>query len=706
MIDQAHPYHRILLLNFFKEGPVSVKRFLFEGSTYEITEHQVGWDFETASALIKRYDGLVDGFALGGIQKRITAGKTSFLHPGFQKLMRSAASSPLYVSDRLRHFFSEWTLQRLLKQQDHFFKGRKVLFHSAAITPMTKQVIQNGGQFACADALTLTGIPRLIRSIDELEYSLRAVRFGMKIGKRFGLKKPAYVFRKKEAVLHDWIRESDVFFTFGTLLDQMESMHSLENKTVLVDYLSPGTAEKISKVKNVKVIEFIPSELRVDLLSTQPLAVIAAVMDIERRKTADSLSEDEYLLRWIQKRQIEPAKMDGLPGPKRKCAFVIHPLSQADIWRAPHLRWAKDAPAGVKKAIEKALEQVPAFKVGTIYGVRSEATGQEVDCDLYAVMATPKQLLAMNEERVYRKLIGAAEQAASNGATLIGLGAYTKIVGDAGVSVSAGSPIPVTNGNSYSAATSIWAGELLLEKLALPSTGKAMVIGATGSIGRVSAMILAKKFKELVLVSTSPDKLLEVKREVEEHVPGVRVKITTSADSELENTEFILTATSNQSGKLFDIKKVMSGAVISDCSRPFDIAEEDARLRPDVIVVRSGEVKLPGPVRMTFNLALADDAVFACLAETVILAMDGRMENYSLSKRLSHAKVQEILELGHKHGAKLAEIQGPLGPITDEQIEACRSQARLSRISPEMPGLRLNLSANLEKDSQSEPVSL
>ena len=39
---------------------------------------------------------------------------------------------------------------------------------------------------------------------------------------------------------------------------------------------------------------------------------------------------------------------------------------------------------------------------------------------------------------------------------------------------------------------------------------------------------------------------------------------------------------------------VKPGCVICDVSRPFDIQEEDALKRPDVMVIASGEVQLPG----------------------------------------------------------------------------------------------------------------
>ena len=41
----------------------------------------------------------------------------------------------------------------------------------------------------------------------------------------------------------------------------------------------------------------------------------------------------------------------------------------------------------------------------------------------------------MNEECVYNKLISICEKSERHGAQMIGLGAYTKVVGDAGITV-------------------------------------------------------------------------------------------------------------------------------------------------------------------------------------------------------------------------------------------------------------------------------
>jgi predicted amino acid dehydrogenase len=293
--------------------------------------------------------------------------------------------------------------------------------------------------------------------------------------------------------------------------------------------------------------------------------------------------------------------------------------------------------------------------------------------------------MAMPEDYLYDRLIQYTKAAQKRGAAIAGLGAYTKVAGDAGVTVAKHSPIPVTNGNSYSASTTLWAAHVMMDKIGINSLdprnrgdrrkAKAMVIGATGSIGRVSSLLVSLVVDELVLVAQRPDKLLELREEIQKMNPRIKVLVTTQANTELASTDLIVTSTSNTKGSVLDVSKVKPGAVICDCSRPLDITAAEAASRPDVMVIQSGEVELPGNVQISCDIGLPKPTVYACLAETILLAMDGRFENFSLSKTLSMRKVKEIYQIGVKHGAELSAIQGHEGVVTDDQILRCRELA-------------------------------
>jgi len=204
-----------------------------------------------------------------------------------------------------------------------------------------------------------------------------------------------------------------------------------------------------------------------------------------------------------------------------------------------------------------------------------------------------------------------------------------------------------------------------------------MVVGATGSIGRVSAQLLSLVADEIVIVAPRADKLLELRDELVALSPRTEILVRTDPNEELSDTDLIVTATSSQKGQILDIMRVKPGAVICDCSRPLDISADEARKRPDVLVIESGEIDLPGPVRMSVDIGLPKPSVYACLAETVLLTMEGRYENFSLSRQLQFERVKEIYQLGLKHGARLATIRTYEGNLTEDQISRCRTLAML-----------------------------
>ncbi|MCU0924083.1 MAG: hypothetical protein MUF16_27825 [Burkholderiaceae bacterium] len=113
-------------------------------------------------------------------------------------------------------------------------------------------------------------------------------------------------------------------------------------------------------------------------------------------------------------------------------------------------------------------------------------------------------------------------------------------------------------------------------------------------------------------------------------------------------------------------------------ARPLDLPPEEVAKRPDVLVVESGEIQLPGEVKMK-NIGLPPGVVYACLAETIVLALEGRFENFTVGRAIEWQKVREIYGMGLKHGMKLAAISGVNGVFSDEDIARVRELALKAR---------------------------
>ena len=414
-------------------------------------------------------------------------------------------------------------------------------------------------------------------------------------------------------------------------------------------------------------------------------ATLEALMLVAGEAEESRLSDDD-LLEMIQSAGLQPRILYP-SGFKRKSrfAFVIHPLSQEYFRNVKAL----DAVAGVTPGIfmdgvEKLMAHAPPFVYSHVTGITSP-TGAEVEGWLITVGGTPKELMAHDPEFTYSRLLAAADMAQKMGAQIMGLGAFTKVVGDAGVTVAKRAPLPITTGNSYSASGALWAAHEAVARLGIADVdskghikGKAMVVGATGAIGSVCARLLAMAADEVWLISIEPAKLLALKEDIERENPRATIHVSADADEHIADMDVIVTATSGAGKKVLDIMKVKPGAVITDVARPLDLSASDVAKRPDVLVIESGEIELPGDPQMK-GIGLPKGVAYACLAETIVLALEGRYETFTVGRNIEWEKVKEIYRLGLKHGMKLAAISGVNGVYTDEDLATIRELALAKR---------------------------
>jgi len=114
------------------------------------------------------------------------------------------------------------------------------------------------------------------------------------------------------------------------------------------------------------------------------------------------------------------------------------------------------------------------------------------------------------ERFTYDKLNQAARIAERKGARIMGLGAFTSVVGDAGITVAHEADIAITSGNSLTVAATLEAAKQAVIKMGATdlTQGKVMIIGATGSIGAVCSRLLAQAIYNVVLIDRAgaPDR--------------------------------------------------------------------------------------------------------------------------------------------------------------------------------------------------------
>ena len=348
-------------------------------------------------------------------------------------------------------------------------------------------------------------------------------------------------------------------------------------------------------------------------------------------------------------------------------AFVIHPLHARDVSRKYPI--AKYLPESV---IEAFLLRKHPILVSNIDGIRSK-TGVETEGWFVGLPLTPHQVLkTVAIEKVYERIVQCTEVAAEAGAQLIGLGAFSAVVGDGGLTVAKRSPIGVTTGNSYTVATAIQ-GTLkachLLE-VDLPNSTLA-VVGATGSIGKTCARILGREFGSILLVGRDLERTQEVAKEIPNATASNSVKSILAADA-------VITVTSSETAVVLP-EHLKAGAIVCDVARPRDVSIRVAKQRPDVLVIEGGVVKVPGDVKFRFDFDFPAQTAYACMSETMILALEGdpSLYNFTLGKDVSVEQVDTITALAEKHGFELAGFRSFEKAVGEEAIVRAR-KARIT----------------------------
>lgn len=651
----------------------------FNGERVRLTQYAVGFDFELTESLIKKYDGICDVICISGVPPRIKTKNGILEHPGSQKLKSLTKVTPLVDGQLLKDIYIPWAFRQYYLRNKNPLKNKKVGMYTGTLQKVLVEVIEElEGNLCLADPYFFLRLPYNLHSNKALEKFLKML---FPVMGRMKFKQSSLAaFKLEDQKIFKCLKEffkSEVFVgNEGTI--QIIDMEHLKGKTIVLDFMGTLMKEKLSKAGVKDCITCMPKVVKGRYVN---FSVLQALMQAFQE---DSLSAEDILW-WVDEldlkvehhKFIEEKSNDDVS----KFAFIIHPLGKDYIFKHPLLKSLRPAKKHLGPILEKALTYTPGFYYGNIKGIKSESNGKSVEGLIYTVSDTPKMLLEQNPEKIYKKLVDLCKEAQRQHAGIIGLGAFTKIVGDAGISVEQRSPIPVTTGNSLSACSTLWAAKFAVGKLDLVEKvdkvwqGKVMVIGATGAIGSVSAKVLASRWKELVLVAPRAYKLLELKEEIQAIAPECKITVSTNPDKEIDECDLVITTTSARGKRILDISLVKPGCVICDVSRPFDISEDDASTRPDVMVIASGEVQLPGVVKSNVDLGLEGNIVYACLAETALLAMDGKLESFTLGRNISYEKVLEIDRMAKVHGVRLSAIMGHNGFISDDEFALCKTHA-------------------------------
>jgi acetylornithine/succinyldiaminopimelate/putrescine aminotransferase/predicted amino acid dehydrogenase len=404
----------------------------------------------------------------------------------------------------------------------------------------------------------------------------------------------------------------------------------------------------------------------------------------------------------IAKTPISPATED-----EGRFAFLVHPLYMRNYTEFEESLEVFSAQE-IKELFDRVNDILEPFLLSKTRVISKN--GKKAYGEFICVARTSEELMNMPKEQVMKELTAAVNLAKKRGAKIVGLGAYTSVVTKGGRELR-NLGVALTTGNSYTVAAAVDATLEAANRLGVPVQDTiAAVVGATGSIGRTTALFLAEKVNSLILIGNpnneehSRKRLQKLMAEtyqflnredlqsggaiyhfVRNHprVPAPDADIeqyqafatlvasespliyTVDLGKYLPLADIVVTATS-QVNSLITPDMLKFGAVVCDVARPADVSLEVKEARPDVLVIDGGVIAVPGAPDLGWNFGFEKGLAYACMSETMMLALEGRYEHHSLGVEINTESIGLFKSLAQKHGFKVAGFRSFDKPLSEK----------------------------------------
>lgn len=332
-------------------------------------------------------------------------------------------------------------------------------------------------------------------------------------------------------------------------------------------------------------------------------------------------------------------------------AFALHPLSLDDFSQMSLTRWIPKL-AGLgplpEKIVRRLIAMAPMLEADEITGIRT-TNGREGRVLILAVPLLPEQI----QDPMYREALDtllrcAAVQAQRRGASILTLGALLSSYSGGGVSLQEwckkrGLSVVIDNGAALTVAATVKA---IVDRSPVPlDQATVAVCGARGLIGRRVSEELEGRAK----------KVISLAREKSSDGQAVPLDLSGLAEADIvvmatSSPELIITKAS--------IRHLQFGALLVDVAVPPDVDNDILEVRPDIILVRSGLILLPGEpkIRTDLHFGQVDTPdgpvrlVPACLAQGFLLAAKRKFQYASRGARVGKKDVRFLTGLLEEMG--------------------------------------------------------
>jgi len=660
----------------------------FNGQPFSIQRFGTGEDLTKAEDLLLKWNKLADVICISGIKypqkfgsKGLTANKTkTFLE------LCDRLHTVVTTGETLNSVSQGWSIRNIQFLQGNYFTNANVFFFSGMENATLARVMSEyTDNLMFADPVIEDHIPKILNSIKELEfYAGKAQGFL----KQVPLGKIALPKKQIKALnnylVNSAIEKANILVIphegFYEYLDSCTG-EILEGKTVITTTAFPDRVDLLTQLGVDVIIDTTPQLIAPVVEDAVIEAIMIAAFDVPK---GSEMKSD--LLEIISEQRLDPRIIYPIEPNKRvnRFAYLIHPLSKKHLKKVKAVEMLSSVSPKSLDAIEKLMAYSPPFVYSRVKGIKSP-TGIEAEGWLITIGETIDEMQKHPPDFTTHKILKAAEKAKKLGAQVMGIAMMPKGMHGTSIEVGKHAALPITTGNSYTASTALWAAAEAVRQMGLSKLKdgkilkvKAMVIGATGDVGSICSRLLATAFEEVYIVSRNMAKLLSLQEILLKQKPGLKLQVSTRADRFLDDMDVVVIA-SSKAQKSIDIMRVKPGCVITDITRPMIFSKKDIAKRQDVLVITGGEIQLPGEALEMKDIGLPHGVAYAGLAETIILALEGRFEDFTKGSNTEWEKVKEIYKLGIKHGMALSSISGVDGPLSEEDISRVKAQALKQR---------------------------
>jgi predicted amino acid dehydrogenase len=268
-------------------------------------------------------------------------------------------------------------------------------------------------------------------------------------------------------------------------------------------------------------------------------------------------------------------------------------------------------------------------------------TGSRCSGKEWTIPLTPEMILR-NQNLAVEMTAKACQRAQEWGADIVGLGLMLGKVGRRGQDVKDRVDISITNGDSYLVFHAAQVVNNLLNFLEWqPETTKIAVYGFPSTIGTTLTEYLLSQGMGVVLIARETAHVQKLMRNISERYE-TPVELATTFSQALQETSIVLTAGS--AVQKLNPDDIDAPLIVVDVSFPRNVFRESNKM----LVIDANSIPLPKELNSAAGYL--PERTPTCLAELILLSLEGKKESFSLGRTLSLEKINEIGTLAKRNG--------------------------------------------------------